>query len=177
MVTIGTDGHVSRIQVISGHPLMVPPSLEAVKQWVFAPIPAAGTTEIQVPFVLPPGSVSGGEPLAMGGKKGGTPAQPTIRIGPAVQASKLINRVEPVYPQQAREAGIEGSVTMEVLIGEDGHVQTVTPREGHPALVAAATDAVRQWVYQPTRIKMDPTGTVESGTLCSVITTVTVTFP
>jgi protein TonB len=93
---------------------------------------------------------------------------PRITIGSAVQASKLISKVEPVYPPQARAAGIEGTVTLGVTIGEDGHVESVDPKEGHPLLAAAAADAVRQWVYQPTLL---------NGTPCAVVTTVTLTFP
>jgi len=167
MSTINTDGHITHIEVISGHPLLVPAALQAVKQWVYTPIQTAGTAEIDVPFTLtgqPPPSGANLNSLTPGRSSGGT----TIRIGGQVQASKLMSKVDPVYPQQARDAGIEGSVTLDVTIGEDGHVESVDPKEGHPLLAAAAADAVRQWVYKPTYLSETP---------CVVITTVTVTFP
>ena len=95
-------------------------------------------------------------------------AQPArVRIGGNVQAAKLINQVPPAYPEQARAAGIEGDVQLEVTIGEDGRVESVVPKDGHPLLAAAAADAVKQWVYQPTLLNQRPV---------TVITTVTVPF-
>lgn len=54
---IGKDGHITDLQVISGHPLLVPPSLEAVKQWVYRPTllngnPVDVITQIDVNFTL-----------------------------------------------------------------------------------------------------------------------------
>jgi len=54
---IGDDGTVKKLEVISGHPLLVPPALEAVKQWVYQPTlingkPAEVKTEITVTFSL-----------------------------------------------------------------------------------------------------------------------------
>jgi len=165
MGTIGTDGHITHMEVISGHPLLVPAALEAVKQWVYTPIPTAGSTEIDVPFTLTGQEPPIGVNLLTPRKSS---AGATIRIGGQVQAAKLVSKVDPVYPQQAKDAGIEGTVTLEVTIGQDGHVQTVDPKEGHPLLAAAAADAVKQWVYKPTLFNETP---------CVVITTVSVTFP
>lgn len=53
MVTIGADGRPRNLEVVSGHPLLVPAAIEAVRQWTF---PAQGTetrTMVDVPFVLP----------------------------------------------------------------------------------------------------------------------------
>jgi TonB family protein len=170
--TIGADGHITHLSVISGHPLMVPAALEAVKQWVYSPIPNPGTIEIQVPFTLTAQELSSGPNMSDPStpRKGSFAAatSPRIMIGSGVQASKLISKVEPVYPPQAKAAGIEGTVTLSVIIGEDGHVESVDPKEGHPLLAAAASDAIRQWVYQPTQL---------NGTPVVVTTTVTVTFP
>jgi protein TonB len=52
--SIGTEGHVYRLEVISGHPLLVPAAMEAVNQWVYAPLTSAGSFEIDVPFALSP---------------------------------------------------------------------------------------------------------------------------
>jgi protein TonB len=91
-----------------------------------------------------------------------------IRIGANVQSSKLIRKVDPIYPAQAKAEGIEGSVTLQVTIGEDGQVQSAEPIEGNPILAAAAQEAVKQWGYQPTLL---------NGRPVSVITTVVVPFP
>ena len=104
------------------------------------------------------GGVVGGVP---GGIAGGVPgadfARPVrVRIGSKVQESRLIRKVDPEYPAQARAAGISGNVTLEVTIGEDGHVESVKPLDGHPLLAAAAQDAVKQWLYQPTMLNQQP---------------------
>jgi TonB family protein len=205
---IGTDGHVHGVEVVSGHPLLIPAAIDAVEQWVYAPIPTAGTIHASVTFQIDggnapqasmtpeqmqaarqqqingiiggvpggvvsgvvggvPGGVSGG---AVGGVFGSIASNPTpsrIKIGSNVQAAKLASKVDPVYPEQARAAGIEGDVQLEIVIGLDGHVQSADPKDGNPILATAAADAVRQWIYQPTYLNGDPV---------SVITTVTVPF-
>jgi TonB family protein len=179
-LTVADDGKVQHIQVVMGHPLLVPPTLEAVKQWVYSPVPGGGTFQVDVPFTLParevassangfiktwpkPEGVAGGVPGGVaGGVPGGIPggvAGSTFRLvqqSEFAQAAKLISKVEPEYPALARQAGVAGSVVLEVTIGEDGKVQTVRNRSGHPLLTAAAITAVRQWAYSPTLIDNQP---------------------
>lgn len=71
------------------------------------------------------------------------------RLSPEVAENLLVNRVEPEYPDAARRARIQGSVTLQTLIGADGKVQKVTPVSGNPELAAAAITAVLQWRYKP----------------------------
>ncbi len=78
-----------------------------------------------------------------------TPALPAVQINPEVAENLLVDRVEPEYPDAARRARVQGSVTMEALIGADGKVQQVTPVGGNPQLAEAAVAAVRQWRYKP----------------------------
>jgi protein TonB len=72
------------------------------------------------------------------------------------QAEFLIGRVEPVYPPEARANGIEGKVELDVVVGKDGVVQTVSVRAGDPLLTEAAMEAVRQWTYRPTMVNGIP---------------------
>jgi protein TonB len=88
-----------------------------------------------------------------------------IRVGGLVQMAKLQNKVEPLYPQAAREAGITGTVEMQVLISKEGTVESATIIDGNPLLAAAAQQAVLQWVYGPTRLNGDP---VEVQTTVSI---------
>ena len=62
----------------------------------------------------------------------------------------------PVYPQPARLARISGTVRLEALISRDGMIQSLRVMSGHPLLAQAALDAVRQWVYRPTRLNGEP---------------------
>lgn len=79
-----------------------------------------------------------------------------IRVGGNVQAAKLMNKPQPVYPPLAKQARISGTVRLSALIGKDGRIQNLTVVTGHPLLVQAALDAVRQWVYQPTLLNGEP---------------------
>ena len=81
---------------------------------------------------------------------------PVVRIGGNVQASKLQSRVDPVYPQQARSEGVEGNVTLDITIDEEGNVINAEPTDGNPILVRAAVDAVKQWKYAPTHLNNEP---------------------
>jgi len=75
-----------------------------------------------------------------------------IRVGAQVQGANLIHKVEPVYPPLAEQNGIEGTVRFRVIIDKDGRVSNAQLVSGHPLLVAAAREAVIQWVYKPTRL-------------------------
>lgn len=80
-----------------------------------------------------------------------------IRVGGSVQAVKLISKPVPKYPAMAKAAHIQGTVSLETIIGKYGTVQNLTVISGHPLLVPAALEAVRQWVYQPTLLNGNPT--------------------
>jgi TonB family protein len=73
-----------------------------------------------------------------------------LRVGGNVQAVKLIQQPKPTYPLEAKQARIEGVVKLDAWIGKDGTIKNLTVASGHPLLVPAALEAVRQWVYQPT---------------------------
>jgi protein TonB len=67
-----------------------------------------------------------------------------------VKAPTITVKVNPVYPQAARDAKIEGIVILEVVIGEDGSIVSTTVVRSIPELDQAAIEAVVQWKYQPT---------------------------
>jgi TonB family protein len=83
-----------------------------------------------------------------------------IRVGANVQAYKLIHKVDPVYPALALQARIQGAVRLTLTIGKDGTVQNVMVISGHPLLVAAAVDAAKQWLYEPTLLNGYPVSVV-----------------
>lgn len=87
----------------------------------------------------------------------GAPVSPTrVRVSGMVQQANLINKVDPVYPPLAIQARISGQVRFTVIIGKDGNVLNIQLVSGHPLLVAAATDAVKQYVYRPTLLNGNP---------------------
>jgi protein TonB len=61
----------------------------------------------------------------------------------------LIYRVEPTFPPLARDASIQGSVVLQIMIGEDGTIQHIKVVSGHPMLVPSAIEAVEKWRYEP----------------------------
>ncbi len=102
-----------------------------------------------------------------------TPARPDaglaapVRVGGAVQPPVKIHDVRPAYPQDARDAGVQGLVIIEAVIDEDGHVLDTTILRGSPMLNDAAVAAVSQWRYTPPTL---------NGSPVSIIMTVTVNF-
>jgi len=84
-----------------------------------------------------------------------------IRIGGNVQEANLITRVAPAA------TNFQGEVVLSVVIGREGSVQEINVVRGHPMLVPASIDAVRQWKYRPTLL---------NGTPVEVATEVTLKF-
>ena len=84
------------------------------------------------------------------------PVPARIKIGGSVQQAKLISQPHPVYPQEAKDARIQGVVKLSATIGKDGTVQQLEVISGHPLLVPAALEAVKQWVYQTTLLNGNP---------------------
>lgn len=79
-----------------------------------------------------------------------------IRVISALQMARLLHRVEPVYPPLARQTRISGTVELTGVIGTDGRIRELRVVSGHPFLAAAALEAVRQWVYEPTLLNGEP---------------------
>jgi periplasmic protein TonB len=90
-----------------------------------------------------------------------------IRVGGNVQQANLISRVDPVYPVEAKQNRIQGTIKLEVTIDKEGHVASVSVVSGPTELIRSATDAVQQWVYKPTLLNGEPV---------SVLTTVDVNY-
>jgi TonB family protein len=91
---------------------------------------------------------------------------PRLRMGGNVIAAKIVNRVQPVYPTEARMQHISGTVRMHAIIAKDGSIKNLEVISGHPSLADAALEAVRQWRYQPTMLEGEP---VEVDTTIDVI--------
>ncbi len=89
-----------------------------------------------------------------------------LRVGGNVDAAKVVSRVTPVYSTEARMQHISGTVRMHAIIAKDGSIKNLEVISGHPTLVDAALEAVRQWRYQPTMIEGQP---VEIDTTIDVI--------
>ena len=69
---------------------------------------------------------------------------------------EAIVKVAPEYPEPARQAGVQGTVMVQVLVGKDGRVKDTRVVKSIPMLDAAAVAAVQQWVFEPARSKHEP---------------------
>ena len=87
---------------------------------------------------------------------------------PAASAEDgILHRVEPEYPEEARQKGIEGPVVVDLDIGRDGRVLEAKVVSGPPLLTQAVIDAVKQWVFKPHSV---------NGELVPMQTRITLTF-
>jgi protein TonB len=91
-----------------------------------------------------------------------------IRVGRVVMAKGLIYHPRPAYPSEAKKAGIQGTVRLELVIARDGKVQDIKLLSGHPTLAKAAMKAVSRWRYQPSLLSGEPV---------EVVTEADVNFP
>ena len=73
-----------------------------------------------------------------------------------VQQQMLVQQTRPPYPPLAKQARIQGVVRLNAIIGRDGTVVNLSVATGHPLLVPAALEAVKQWVYKPYRDQGKP---------------------
>lgn len=111
-----------------------------------------------------PGGVPGGQ---MGGVLGGilsstmsaapklaTPQR--VRVSQGVSEGLLVTKVTPPYPSMAKMARVQGSVILQAVISKNGSIENLRVVSGHPMLVQAALDAVRQWRYRPYLLNGEP---------------------
>ncbi len=86
-------------------------------------------------------------------------AEPALpRVGPEITAPRRIVTVEPIYPEAARRARIEGAVILSLIIGQSGTVESIEVLRGLPlGLTEAAVEAARQWVFEPSTYRGRPT--------------------
>ncbi|PYX09747.1 MAG: hypothetical protein DMG88_04610 [Acidobacteria bacterium] len=68
----------------------------------------------------------------------------------------LIQRVEPTYPPLAIQTRTQGQVILQAVISREGRIENLQVVSGHPLLVKAAIDAVRQWRYRPYVLNGEP---------------------
>jgi TonB family protein len=62
---------------------------------------------------------------------------------------KVKSKTAPIYPELAKRMNVAGKVKIEVVISPDGHVKTTRVVGGHPLLVQACQDAVKEWKFVP----------------------------
>jgi TonB family protein len=173
-VLISKSGDVEKVQLVSGHPMLAPAAIEAVKQWKYKPYlvngdPVEVATTVTVNFTLSgkspsegvvgdaPGGTPSGEPCSLRcgvtSPSPGEAAPPAIpqrvRVSQGVMQGLLVSRVQPEYPADARDQRVQGAVVLKVTLDKEGNVGNIQLINGHPLLAPAAIEAVKQWKYKP----------------------------
>jgi TonB family protein len=89
-------------------------------------------------------------------KTNGKPSR--LGVGGTVEAAKLVSRVQPVYPESAKAAGVQGTVVLHAVIGMDGKPLSLRVMNSQidPDLARSAVEAVSQWRYTPTLLNGQP---------------------
>jgi protein TonB len=150
-------------------PTRIPRKVEMIKEEE-APPPMASGVVGGVPGGIPGGQLNG----VIGGIISSTASAPLVapvpkrvRVSQGVIRGQCIHRVEPVYPKIGLGARIQGNVQLKAIISKTGEVTELEVLGGHPILVPAALEAVKQWRYRPYLLNGEPV---------EVETNITVTF-
>jgi TonB family protein len=78
-----------------------------------------------------------------------TVAESGLRVSPETMEKRIVTKVEPVYPEAARKAGLQGLVVMDAVIAPDGTVKRLRSVSGPDLLAQSATAAVQSWKFEP----------------------------
>jgi len=145
------------------------PAAAAVGSWRVAPVAIPdGIVEEGLGADGTEGGIEGGVDYGAGGglpanleggllyRLVGEPVEPVVRAAGDIKPPKLVRRIEPDYPEIARQARVEGVVILEATTDVFGRVTGVRVLRSLPLLDAAAIGAVRQWVYEPLVINGRP---------------------
>lgn len=80
-----------------------------------------------------------------------------VQAGVHIEEPKIISKIEPRYPGPAIKACIEGVVILDLIIDTDGTVESISVLRGLPlGLTKSATDAVKQWQFEPSTYRGHP---------------------
>jgi TonB family protein len=151
-IVIDSEGKVKEASVLTGDAQLANAAVTAVKQWKFRPyllndepveVETTATVEFtaEPPFVITPKPFHGPR---------------MVRVAQGVMDKSMVKRVEPQYPQEAKNNHIQGDVVIEVMIDTKGNIAKLNVIKGHPVLAKAAVEAVSQWKYKPFTIQGDP---------------------
>jgi TonB family protein len=175
-IRVSETGEVAGVELISGDPILAKSALDAAKKWKFKPFirngrPIPVTTNVPFDFafsdkikdekVPPVDEAAPAAPVpsetASAGAEAPKVATPQrIRVSQGVSAGLLLHKVQPVYPPEARRAGIQGQVLLRAKISKEGRIADLQLISGPKELAQAAIGAVEQWRYRPCLLMGNP---------------------
>jgi protein TonB len=134
-----------------------------VKKETGKPVPQLPASE-QAPEVAAPGALDVAPEAQNGAISGLVNVSPhvpratpqTLKVSQGVSQGLLVKKVPPVYPPQALQSRIEGSVEIAATISKEGNITNVKLLSGDAVLGRAAMDAVKQWKYMPYYLDNQP---------------------
>lgn len=153
-ITVNKAGEVTEEKVVSGPPMLVKSAMDAVRQWRYASSPLLpARTRVTMNYTLAdepskPAKQSSGQADQ---KQSADAVENPGLVLPITLPSglKLVHAVAPSYPPLAKAARIQTNVVLGITVDHDGKVSNISVISGHPLLLNAAIDAVRQWKFAP----------------------------
>jgi TonB family protein len=139
---VSETGDVDSVEVLSGDPILAKAAVASAIKWKFKPFikngkPVQVFTKVPFDFAFS-GNVS--DP---------TQKPQRVRVSSGVSSGLQIHRVNPVYPMEARQARIQGTIILEAQISKEGKIVNLRLISGPPELAPAAMGAVQRWRYRP----------------------------
>jgi len=148
-VLVSETGDVDSVEVLSGDPILAKAAVAAATKWKFKPFIKNGKPVqvfAKVPF-----------DFAFSGNVSDSPQVPKrVRVSSGVSSGLLIHKVNPVYPDEARRARIQGTIILQAQISTEGKIVNLSLISGPPELAPAAIGAVQQWRYRPYLLQGEP---------------------
>jgi TonB family protein len=174
--SVSESGDVAGVEVISGDPVLARAAVDAAKKWKFKPFikngkPIAVTTKIPFDFAFsstvsdtkevepaaPQNPAAGQSPATAETANGVHVATPQrVRVSQGVTTGLLLHKVNPIYPEEARRAGVQGTVVLQAEISKEGRIANLRLISGPEELAPAAIGAVQQWRYRPYLLMGNP---------------------
>jgi TonB family protein len=157
---ISKEGTVKDVQVISGPPPLIVSAIDAVRQWKYKPYllngePTEVDTTININYTF--GEAADSQLQAAPGSSQAGARNP-LRVAPGLMDGNLISKVDPVYPEIAKAAHVQGIVVLHAVISKEGVVEDLSVISGAPMLTSSAIEAVKQWKYKPYLLNGQPWG-------------------
>jgi len=129
----------------------------------------ATTAPVASPAANPPSTATAPPdtatpPAAVSSAPSGQTLAPAV-LSEDVSQALLTTKVQPIYPEAAKHAHLEGSVRLQVNISASGDVNSVKLLSGNAVLATSAIAAVRQWKYQVYYVNGHPVAIQTQATL------------
>jgi TonB family protein len=154
-------GWVETVKVLRSIPGLDQAAIDAVKKWVHEPMIIEGEPKgvtFTVSCWFSP-DIKRSEMAVLGGVTG-KDKKPPVRLIGDIKDPNPTKIIDPKYPQEAKEAGIEGEIIVEATTDPNGQVQDVKILKSIPELDQAAIDAIKLWFYDPIIIDGAPRGMI-----------------